>query len=90
MSARKLAEQTQATFRLVECVCPDDIIRLRLENRILESGEPSDGRWELFSLQKSAFDEIRENEREYHRKWDSTTPAGAFLKSLVIDLICAR
>lgn len=89
-AARHLAEQMRATFRLVECTCPEEIVRQRLDRRMLQTDEPSDGRWELFSLQKASFEKVHPDESGQHRLWDSTTPADSFLKSLVLDLICAR
>jgi len=89
-AARHLAEQMRATFRLVECTCPEEIVRQRLEQRMFRTDEPSDGRWELFSLQKASFEKVHQNEGRQHRRWDSTTPADSFLKPLVLDLICSR
>jgi aminoglycoside phosphotransferase family enzyme/predicted kinase len=89
MAARESAQETQANFRIVECACPEDIIRSRLEKRLTETGEPSDGRWEILSLQRDSFEKVRQEEGNYHRIWDSTTLADAFLKPFVLDLICA-
>lgn len=45
---------------LIECVCPEEIVRERLVARAANPGEPSDGRWELYEKQRDDFDPITE------------------------------
>ncbi|MBI4963907.1 MAG: AAA family ATPase [Desulfomonile tiedjei] len=87
-AARELALATNAAFRIVECACPDEIIRQRLEDRLQNKKEPSDATWEIFPDQKVRFEPIGPEERQGHRVWDSTTNADSFLASLVLDLMC--
>jgi len=49
-----------ADFYIVECVCPDTVVRNRLQQRLNDATEPSDGRWEIFAAQKKDFEPIRE------------------------------
>ena len=55
-----VASHCDADFFVVECVCPEDILKERLENRMNDTQEVSDGRWEIFQAQKDTFDTINE------------------------------
>lgn len=55
-----LAEKLQAPLYAVECSCPDDIVKIRLEKRILDKDNPSDGRWEILQEQKKQYEQINE------------------------------
>jgi hypothetical protein len=50
----------------LECICSDEITKKRLEKRIQENDNASDGRWELFQEQKKDFDAINEVAADYH------------------------
>ena len=84
--ARELAVRHNATFRLIECVAPEEVIQQRLERRIKQSNEPSDGRWELFPAHKAGFEPIRQEEFSDHLVWDSTTEPHRFLAPFVREL----
>jgi hypothetical protein len=58
--AIEMAKNLGTRFYILECICPDEITRNRLEKRMLENDNASDGRWELFQEQKKDFDEINE------------------------------
>lgn len=63
--ARQLAEATGALFLLIECTCPEEEARRRLDSRNAEKIDISDGRWEIYAKQKADFeavDEISESE----------------------------
>ena len=64
MAAVNLAREHNARFFLIHCDAPDDIIHSRLELRIKQTKDPSDGRWELFEQQKTDF-EIVDLEEKY-------------------------
>jgi aminoglycoside phosphotransferase family enzyme/predicted kinase len=59
---RSLAGRTGAGLFIINTTCPDQVAKTRLESRILDVGEPSDGRWELFHQQKGEFDPIEDYE----------------------------
>jgi aminoglycoside phosphotransferase family enzyme/predicted kinase len=61
-----LARKVGADFFIIECTCPEDTIKLRLEQRLLNKEEASDGRWEIFQAQKKDFDRIDEALPEVH------------------------
>ncbi|MDQ7784300.1 MAG: AAA family ATPase [Desulfomonilaceae bacterium] len=87
VEAREEAHKAGARFVLVECVVPECVARRRLEARVAERNEPSDARWEIFLQQKSRFEAIRRDERQFHRQWDSTSDVNRFLTALVRDLM---
>jgi len=58
--AVQLAQKLGVRFYILECTCSDEIVRKRLEKRILENDNVSDGRWELLQEQKNDFDAINE------------------------------
>lgn len=58
--AFRLAEALGVDFYVLECICPDDITQRRLERRMKDNDNPSDGRWELFRKQKNDFEVINE------------------------------
>ena len=72
--AQDCAARAEADFFIVECICPDETIRNRLEKRILDRGEASDGRWEIFQSQKRDFNRIDEFSRDIHIVIDTSRP----------------
>ncbi|MBE9537320.1 MAG: AAA family ATPase [Proteobacteria bacterium] len=63
--ARRIAEGLGAAFLLIECICPEEEARRRLDSRNAEKTDISDGRWEIYAAQKADFeavDEVPENE----------------------------
>jgi aminoglycoside phosphotransferase family enzyme/predicted kinase len=58
--AAEEANKLFADFFLVESVCPEGIIKKRLDDRQADGDDPSDGRWEIFLAQKADFDPITE------------------------------
>jgi hypothetical protein len=71
-SALHLAETLGVQFYILECFCPDGITRQRLERRMLNNDNASDGRWELFQQQKNDFDVIKEFPENCHLKIDTS------------------
>lgn len=58
--ARKIAERFGVKFLILECTCPDELVKTRLKKREHEAVDISDGRWEIFESQKSYFDSIND------------------------------
>jgi hypothetical protein len=58
--AQEMAQRLGVDFFIIECVCPESEIRKRLERRLNKKTEPSDGRWQLYELQKGDFEKINE------------------------------
>ena len=58
--AIQAARKIGADCYLIICTCPEAVVKERLDARMNESGEASDGRWELYLAQKKDFDAITE------------------------------
>jgi uncharacterized protein len=52
---RHVAAKYHATLVGVQCVCPDEVVKKRLEDR-LKKKSISDGRWEIYLQQKTTFE----------------------------------
>jgi hypothetical protein len=72
LKVKSAAERLQADFYVIECRCPEDVLKLRLERRLSEKGEASDGRWEIYLAQRNDFDLIKEFSPEEHFMVDTT------------------
>lgn len=62
--AANLAKELNSQFFIVECTCPEHIIKQRLERR-MKGKSVSDGRWELFYDQKREFEPIGSDEEKH-------------------------
>ncbi|VVB59090.1 Signal recognition particle 54 kDa protein [uncultured archaeon] len=56
-----IAAKYHATLVRIQCVCPDDVVKKRLEDR-LRKKSISDGRWEIYLQQKTTFDPFSSEE----------------------------
>jgi len=70
--ACELAKNSGVPFYIIECHCPDDVTKKRLDKRIRENNSISDGRWEIFHEQKADFETINEFSDEFHFKIDTS------------------
>jgi len=77
--AARTAQTLGAAFIVIECTCPEDIVRQRLDARLTQVGEASDGRWELFNEQKVAFEPVEEVAPGRHLRIDCARPANESL-----------
>ena len=59
--ARSLAENNNALFVAVECICPEDIAYDWLQQR-LKQKTVSDGRWEIYQQQRKTFESFTADE----------------------------
>jgi hypothetical protein len=81
--AFEAAERLHADFFIIECTCPENIIKERLLSRISDKGEVSDAHWEIYLEQKEAFDAITEIPDSLHLILDtSLTPDDSTYKAL--------
>ena len=62
--AANLEKELNLPFFIVECICPEHVIRNRLDKRI-KGKSVSDGRWEIYLDQKKDFEPIGSDEREH-------------------------
>ncbi|HYA14199.1 MAG TPA: AAA family ATPase, partial [Syntrophales bacterium] len=81
--ACEAAQRLHAAFFIIECVCPENIIKERLISRMSDKGEVSDGRWEIYQAQKDTFDAITEIPDSLHIILDtSLTPEESTNKAI--------
>jgi len=59
-----LAKELNLPFFIIECTCPEHIIRKRLKKR-MKGKSISDGRWEIFLDQKKDFEPIGNDEKQH-------------------------
>jgi len=64
--AKKLAEEKESFFLLLETVCPDEEIKARLQERVSIGRDVSDGRLEIFERQKGDFEAVSELSAKEH------------------------
>lgn len=60
--ARILADKYNAVFLPLYCSCPDHVAKKWLKQR-LKSKSVSDGRWEIYQMQKDSFDMFTDEEK---------------------------
>ncbi|MGC9975590.1 MAG: AAA family ATPase [Syntrophales bacterium] len=60
------AERLKIDFFIIECICAENVIKERLDMRMSDKGEASDGRWEIYLAQKETFDRITEIPEKSH------------------------
>jgi len=72
--AMEAARGLGADFFVLECLCDEEDIRQRLDQRQSEAGEPSDGRWEIFRQQRADFDAVTELSGGSHCPVDTCLP----------------
>jgi hypothetical protein len=66
LKAGETASRVGADFFVLECMTPEHVIRKRLENRLNDREEPSDGRWDIFAEQKTRFEPVEECSGKNH------------------------
>lgn len=54
--AREIARRQAKPFLLVECRCPEEVIRERIEDRARRGGDSSDADWRIYVEQKKQFE----------------------------------
>lgn len=81
--ALALARRLAVPFLFVECVCPEEIVRERLERRVRDPEEASDGRWEIYAAQKNDYDRSDELPRESRMTVDTSRPPETCLRQVI-------
>jgi len=74
LQAMALAQRLGAEFCVLECWCPEEEIRRRLEARAARGGAVSDGRWELIAQQRQHFEPLFDVPPQHHLRVDTTRP----------------
>jgi len=86
-AALELARKMRADFLLIECRSEDEILRRRLDGRLREENEPSDGRWELFQEQKKIFEKIQGWDPDLHLSLNTRFPLEECLQRIFRHLL---
>ncbi|MDI9569246.1 MAG: AAA family ATPase [Pseudomonadota bacterium] len=84
--ALALARRLGVSFLLVECVCPDEVVRERLERRARDPREASDGRWEIYAAQKDDYDRDDDLPEGSRLTVDSSLPPETCLHRILVRL----
>lgn len=79
---RQLAGRHGSRFHLLYAVCPEEAVRQRLETRRNQCDEPSDGRWDIYLLQKEEFEAPADDESGTIRI-DTSKPVTELLETLL-------
>jgi predicted kinase len=59
---KNLSKKTDSLFLNIHCISPDNIVKKWLEKRLSEK-TASDGRWEIYLLQKKRFEHLQSDEK---------------------------
>lgn len=73
-AARAVARQAGVQVRFVECICPVDEVRRRLEKRRIADRDASDADWEVYLKQVANYEAFAPDEESEHVAIDTTTP----------------
>lgn len=90
LRAAELASSHKALFVILQCTAPVHLIRRRLETRMKEGKDPSDGRWEIYQGQLRAFDPICDQETRNLHVWNSEENPSDFLDALVKEVMFSQ
>ncbi len=74
---RELAEHASTPFTLIECVCPDDVLRQRLTHRLHVPDAASDATIAQLAEIRARFDPVGELPDSQHVRIDTSQPASA-------------
>jgi hypothetical protein len=70
-AARALAAAQQVPLLLVECHCPEDVVRRRLAERAARGDSPSDADWNIYLEQRKRYEAIGDDEAAGHLVLDT-------------------
>ncbi|MFO7803765.1 MAG: AAA family ATPase [Desulfovermiculus sp.] len=91
--AYDMARSMGVRFILLECVCPEEVIRKRLEHRQARESDASDGRTTLFEAQKADFQPINELDPHQHvsvNTADAMERLGETAIEAVLEALCRQ
>jgi uncharacterized protein len=81
-----LARKTRARIHFIECRAPVKTIRQRLNQRGREAKAVSDGRWELYHLQRRDFDAVIDPVLSKHLLIKTIRPAAQIAQKLITEI----
>jgi aminoglycoside phosphotransferase family enzyme/predicted kinase len=86
-AARALARRRKARYLAVECVAEESVARERLARRPEDPWTASDGRWEIFAVQRERFEPLTEVPKRELLRVDTARPLGEQLDIIAYSLI---
>ena len=78
-----LATSLGVDYYVIECTCPEEIVKERLSKRMHEGTDASDGRWEIYVRQKLDFEEINEIPTEHYLRLEGSLDFKTHLNEIV-------
>ena len=84
--ARETARRCKTPLLAIECVCSDDEIKRRLDARLHEEKNISDGRWEIYKQQKKSFEVITELSKKEHLRVNADKSLASIMDSITIAI----
>jgi len=83
--AASIAREAESDFFVLETVCPEDVIKQRLERR---AGEVSisDADWQVYLREKATWEDVTEMPPAHHLKVDTSAPVETLLPGLASRL----
>ena len=84
--ARETARRCKTPLLAIECVCSDDEIKRRLDARLYEEKNISDGRWEIYKQQKKSFEVITELSKKEHLRVNADKSLSSIMDSITIAI----
>jgi uncharacterized protein len=81
--AIELTHRLHIPLYVMECVCPDNVVKTRLEKRMQDQDNPSDGRWEILQKQKKQYEEICEIPACSYFKVDTSDKPEIFRQDMI-------
>jgi predicted kinase len=70
----RLAEKHKVPLLLIHCSASEKVTEQRLDRRALDGTDLSDGRWEIYSAQKAAYQPIEEIPAESYLELNTDSP----------------
>jgi aminoglycoside phosphotransferase family enzyme/predicted kinase len=86
LRALQMAQRIGVEFCVLECWCPEEEIRRRLEGRAAQGGAVSDGRWDLVGQQRQAFEPLFDVPPRHHLRVDTTPPPERVADDVIREL----
>ena len=85
--AVSVAERLGTDYWIVECVTPEEIAKVRLEDRAIERQvTSSDGRWELYDRQKAEWEPVKEVAEGRYLRLDTSGEPDDTIRDLLYQL----
>jgi predicted kinase len=88
-AAKDMARRLGAGYLAVECVVEESVARDRLARRPDDPWTASDGRWEIFTVQRERFEPLTEVSKRELLRADTSRPLGEQL-DIIARLLRSR